>query len=84
MTSVWRHNRYFSRPCNFAIFEDISSEFGKLGYFDMFIKIPEFDKYYFIYWYFIAENVFDTNDVRMTSLENIHFIFSYENWPQGV
>ena len=42
-------NKYFSRPCNFAIFEDISSEFGKLGYFEMFIKISEFHKYYFIY-----------------------------------
>ena len=27
-----RHNRYFSRPCNFAIFEGRSSEFCKLGY----------------------------------------------------
>ena len=27
--------------------------------------------------------LFDTNDVRMTSLEGTHFIFSYENWPQG-
>ena len=48
-------------------------------YFDMFIKFPVFHKYYFISWYFIAENVFDTNDVRMTSLEGTHFIFSYEN-----
>ena len=46
MTSVLRHNRYFSRPCNFAIFEDISSEFGKVGYFDMFIKFSVFHKYY--------------------------------------
>ena len=30
--------RYFSRPCNFAIFEGISSEFGKVVYFHMFIK----------------------------------------------
>ena len=29
----------------------------------------KFHKYYFIYWYFIAETVFGTNDVRMTSLE---------------
>ena len=43
------HNRYFSRPCNLAIFEDISSEFGRLGYLDMFIKVSEFHKYYFIY-----------------------------------
>ena len=28
-----------SRPCNFAIFEGISSEFGKVGYFDMFIEV---------------------------------------------
>ena len=41
----------------------MSSEFGKLGYFDMFIKVSEFDKYYFIYRYFVAENVVDTNDV---------------------
>ena len=50
----------------------------------MFIKVSEFRKYYFIYWYFIAENVFDTNDVRMTSLGSTHFIFTYENWPQGL
>ena len=50
----------------------------------MFIKVSEFHKYYFIYWYFIAENVFDTNDIRMTSLESTYLIFSYENWPQGV
>ena len=48
---------YFLRPCNFAIFESRSSEFGKLGYFDMFIKVSVFHKYYFIYWYFIAENI---------------------------
>ena len=53
-------------PCNFAIFEGRSSEFAKLAYFDMFIKVSVFHKYYFIYWYFIAENAFDTNDVRMT------------------
>ena len=29
----------------------------------MFIKVSVFHKYYFIYWYFIAENVFDTNDI---------------------
>ena len=75
---------YFSRPCNFAIFEGISSEFGKMGYFDMLIKFSVFHKYSFIRWYFIAENVFDPNDVRMTSLEGTHFIYSYENWPQGV
>ena len=40
--------RYFSKPCNFAIFEGRSSEFGKLGYFDMFIKVLVFHKYYFI------------------------------------
>ena len=84
MTSVWRHNRYFTRPCNFAVFKGISSKFGKLGYFDMFIKVSVFHKYCFIYWYFIAEKVFDTNDVIMTSLEGTHFIFSYENWSQGV
>ena len=82
--SIWHHNRYFSRPCNFAIFEDISSEFGRLGYFDTFTTVSEFHKYYFIYWYFIAENVFDTNDVRITSLESTCFIFSYEYWPQSV
>ena len=75
---------YFSRPYNFAIFEGISLEFGKMGYFDMPIKVWVFHKYSFIYWYFIAENVFDPNDVRMTSLEGTHFIYSYENWPQGV
>ena len=48
MMSV-RHNRYFSRPCNFAIFEGKSSEFGKLRYFDMFIKVSVFHNYYFIY-----------------------------------
>ena len=40
---LWRqyyvHNRYFSKPCNFEIFEGRSLEFGKLGYFDMFIKV---------------------------------------------
>ena len=74
MTSEWRQNRYFSRPCNFAIFECRNSEFGTLGYFDMFIKVSVFRKYYFICWYFIAETVPDTNDVRMTSSEIIHFI----------
>ena len=49
----------------------------------MFIKVSVFHKYCFIYLYFLAENVFDTNDVIMTSLEGTHF-FSYENWPQGV
>ena len=39
----------FSRPCNFAIFEDISSKFGRLGYLDTFIKVSEFHKYYCIY-----------------------------------
>ena len=76
MTSVWHHNRYYSRPCNFTIFENISSKFGRLGYLDMFIKVSEFHKYYFIYWYFIAENVFDTNDVRMTSLESTHLFLA--------
>ena len=42
------HSRYFSRPCNFAIFEGISSEIGKVVYFDMFIKFPAFHKYCFI------------------------------------
>ena len=55
-----------------------------MGYFDILIKFSVFHKYSFICWYFIAENVFDPNDVRMTSLEGTHFIFSYENWPQGV
>ena len=41
------YNRYFSRPCN--IFEGISSKFGKLGYFDMFIKVSVYHKYCFIY-----------------------------------
>ena len=50
----------------------------------MFIKVSVFHKYSFIYWYFIAENVFDTNDVIMTSLVGTQFIFSYENWPHGV
>ena len=45
----------------------------------MFIKFSVFHKYYFIYWCSIAENVFDTNDVRMISLEGTPFIFSYEN-----
>ena len=64
-------------PCNFAIFEVRSSEFGMLGYFDMFIKVSVFHKYYFISWYFIAETVFDINDVILTSLEGTHVIFSY-------
>ena len=34
--------------CNFAIFEGISSEFGKIGYFDMLIKFGVFHKYSFI------------------------------------
>ena len=50
----------------------------------MFIKVSVYNKYCFIYWYFIAENVFDTNDVIITSLKGTYFIFSYENWPQGV
>ena len=70
-------------PCNFAIFEGRNSEFGKLGYFDMFIKVTVFHKYYFICWYVIAKTVYDTNGVIMTSLEGTNFIFSYENWPQG-
>ena len=45
----------------------------------MFIKVSVFHKYYFICGYSIAETVFDTNDVRMTSLKGTHFIFSYEN-----
>ena len=36
-------------------------------------------KYSFICCYFIAENVFDPNDVIMTSLEGTHFIHSHEN-----
>ena len=76
MTSVWPHNRYFSRSCNFAIFEVISLKFGKLGHFHMFIKVSVFHKYCFFYWYFIAENVFDTNDVIITSIEGTKFISS--------
>ena len=38
----------FSKPCNFAIFEGRSSEFGKLGRLDMLIKVSAFHKYYFI------------------------------------
>ena len=49
MPSLCSLNRYFPRPCNFAIFEDRSSEFGKLGYFDMFVKGSVFHKGYFIY-----------------------------------
>ena len=37
---------YFPRPCNFAIFEGITSEFGKVGYFDMLIKFSVFHKYF--------------------------------------
>ena len=40
----------------------------------MFIKVSVFHKYCLIY--FIAENVFDTNDVMMTSLEVTHFILA--------
>ena len=77
MMSVWCHNGYFSRPCNF--FEGISSQFGNLGHFDMFIKVSVFHKHCFVYWYFIAENVFYTNDdVIMTSLEVTHFILALE------
>ena len=50
----------------------------------MLIKVSVFHKHCFIYWYFIAENVFETNDVIMTSLEGTHFIFNYVDWPQGV
>ena len=42
----------------------------------MFIKVSVFHKYCFIYQYFIAENVFDTNDVIMTSLEGTQFILA--------
>ena len=59
-----------------TIFEGISSKFGKLGCFDMSIKVSVFHKHSFIYWYFIAENVFDTNDVIMTSLEGTQFILA--------
>ena len=78
--SFYDVSKYFSRPCNFAIFEGISSKFGNLGYFDMFIKVSVFHKYYFIYWYFIAKNVFCTNDV----IRSYTFYFSFGNWPQGV
>ena len=44
----------------------------------MFIKVSVFHKYCFIYWYFIAENVFYTNDVIMTSLEVTDFILALE------
>ena len=37
-----RHNRYFSRPCNFAIFETRSSEFGKLGILTCSLKFQYF------------------------------------------
>ena len=59
MTSLRCHNRYFSSPCNFAIFEGRSSAFGNLGHFDMFMEGSIFHN----------ETVFDTNGVRMTSLE---------------
>ena len=42
----------------------------------MFIKVSVFHKYCFIYRYFIAENVFYTNDIIMTSLEVTHFILA--------
>ena len=45
-------------------------------YVDMFINLSVFHKHCFIYWYFIAENVFDTNDVIMTSLEGTQFILA--------
>ena len=38
----------FQGPVIFAIFEGISSEFGKVVYFGTFIKFPVFHKYYFI------------------------------------
>ena len=47
-----------------------------VGYLDMFIKVSVFHKYYFICWYVIAETVFDTNDVIMTSLKGTHFILA--------
>ena len=42
----------------------------------MFIKVSVFHKYCFIYGYFIAENVFYSNDVIMTSLEVTQFILA--------
>ena len=59
----------FQGPVTLPFAKVRSSEFGKLGYFDMFIKVSVFHKYYFICRYFIAETVFDTNAVRMTSSE---------------
>ena len=46
MTSLWCHNRYFPRPCNFAIFEDRSSEFGRLGYFDVLSRKIAISQYF--------------------------------------
>ena len=53
----------------------------------MFIKVSVFHKYCFIYWYFIAENVFYSNDVIMTSSEVTQFILAlgtdyrvYKKW----
>ena len=66
---------YFSRPCNFAIFEGISSEFGKMGYFDMLIKFSVFHKYSFICWYFIAENVFDQVQILFIAMKTDHRMF---------
>ena len=70
---------YFSRPCNFAIFEGLSSEFDKVGYFDMLIKFQ-----YFINIISFADTLqlkmsLTLMTIRMTSLEGTHFIFSYEN-----
>ena len=42
----------------------------------MFNKVSAFHKYCFIYSHFIAENVFYTNDVILTSLEVTHFILA--------
>ena len=42
----------------------------------MLIEVSVFHKYCFIYWYFIAEKVFHTNDVIMTSLEVTRFILA--------
>ena len=39
---VSRHNRYFSRQCNLAIFEGRNSEFGKLGYLTCSLKFQYF------------------------------------------
>ena len=72
---VRSHNRYFSRPHNFAIFEGINSKFGKLGYFDMFIKVSVFHKY--CNFYDFSQTEPEQNDVIRRYTEQVSLLILF-------